>query len=438
MTTTEMPATGPRPAPAWRGGSRRRCARSSAATCRSGCAPGTARRPGRPTRREVVLRSPDAYAGCSGTRASSAPPRPTSPASSTSHGDLAAALTHVFAVARERGLSAVGRRRPRWSARSGRPPGSACSGRPPAAPAIAGQDARPAAQQLRDRRAISHHYDLSNDFYALMLDPTMAYSCGYWTSRPTRRTRVGRRAARQARPGLPQARPRARDDACSTSAAAGARSRCTPPSTSARRSPASRSPRSRRGSSTRGSPSAGWPTRSRSGSSDYRDVPEREHYDAVALDRDGRARRRGQLPDVRRGAAPLGAARRPGAGPADVAPRGQQPGGGPFIESLHRSRHAHAAGRRDRRATSRAGVSRCATSTRCVSTTCGRWRPGSTRSRPTCDRVVDLVGRGGRPGVAALPRRWRHGVPRRADGRRPDPRRAPRRRRTTLPPVRAW
>ncbi|MEV8456359.1 cyclopropane-fatty-acyl-phospholipid synthase family protein [Streptomyces sp. NPDC052095] len=33
----------------------------------------------------------------------------------------------------------------------------------------------------RDRAAISHHYDLSNDFYALLLDGSMAYSCAYWT-----------------------------------------------------------------------------------------------------------------------------------------------------------------------------------------------------------------------------------------------------------------
>ncbi|MEU3465480.1 cyclopropane-fatty-acyl-phospholipid synthase family protein [Streptomyces sp. NPDC006733] len=33
----------------------------------------------------------------------------------------------------------------------------------------------------RDRAAISHHYDLSNDFYALLLDESMAYSCAYWT-----------------------------------------------------------------------------------------------------------------------------------------------------------------------------------------------------------------------------------------------------------------
>jgi cyclopropane-fatty-acyl-phospholipid synthase len=32
----------------------------------------------------------------------------------------------------------------------------------------------------RDRAAISHHYDLGNDFYELILDPHMAYSCGWW------------------------------------------------------------------------------------------------------------------------------------------------------------------------------------------------------------------------------------------------------------------
>ena len=34
----------------------------------------------------------------------------------------------------------------------------------------------------RDRAVIAHHYDLSNDFYALILDPTMAYSCAYYAS----------------------------------------------------------------------------------------------------------------------------------------------------------------------------------------------------------------------------------------------------------------
>lgn len=36
----------------------------------------------------------------------------------------------------------------------------------------------------RDRAAIAHHYDLSNDFYMLLLGPTMAYSCAYFTGGP--------------------------------------------------------------------------------------------------------------------------------------------------------------------------------------------------------------------------------------------------------------
>ena len=37
----------------------------------------------------------------------------------------------------------------------------------------------------RDRSAISHHYDLSNAFYELLLDPHMAYSSGWWTGDPS-------------------------------------------------------------------------------------------------------------------------------------------------------------------------------------------------------------------------------------------------------------
>jgi cyclopropane-fatty-acyl-phospholipid synthase len=33
----------------------------------------------------------------------------------------------------------------------------------------------------RDRTAISHHYDVGNDFYRLVLGPSMVYSCAYWT-----------------------------------------------------------------------------------------------------------------------------------------------------------------------------------------------------------------------------------------------------------------
>lgn len=40
----------------------------------------------------------------------------------------------------------------------------------------------------RDKAAISHHYDLSNAFYQLILDPSMAYSCGYWDPSQTKPT----------------------------------------------------------------------------------------------------------------------------------------------------------------------------------------------------------------------------------------------------------
>jgi cyclopropane-fatty-acyl-phospholipid synthase len=35
----------------------------------------------------------------------------------------------------------------------------------------------------RDRQAIAYHYDVSNDFYSLWLDPNMVYSCGYFHKR---------------------------------------------------------------------------------------------------------------------------------------------------------------------------------------------------------------------------------------------------------------
>ncbi len=34
----------------------------------------------------------------------------------------------------------------------------------------------------RDREAIQHHYDVSNDFYRMFLGPTMVYSCAYFAS----------------------------------------------------------------------------------------------------------------------------------------------------------------------------------------------------------------------------------------------------------------
>ena len=33
----------------------------------------------------------------------------------------------------------------------------------------------------RDQAAVSHHYDVSNDFYELLLGETMLYSCALWS-----------------------------------------------------------------------------------------------------------------------------------------------------------------------------------------------------------------------------------------------------------------
>lgn len=97
------------------------------------------------------------------------------------HGDLGDTLTHAFAVARERGLT--GRPTPSAVLRTvATAAGLGVLGRPLPAPASQARVRGRLHSKLRDRSAISHHYDFSNDFYALLLDESMAYSCGYWTS----------------------------------------------------------------------------------------------------------------------------------------------------------------------------------------------------------------------------------------------------------------
>jgi cyclopropane-fatty-acyl-phospholipid synthase len=52
-------------------------------------------------------------------------------------------------------------------------------GRRPPAPAAESNLTGELHSKERDQAAISHHYDLSNDFYELILDPNMAYSSGF-------------------------------------------------------------------------------------------------------------------------------------------------------------------------------------------------------------------------------------------------------------------
>ncbi|MEU2289750.1 class I SAM-dependent methyltransferase [Streptomyces bacillaris] len=53
---------------------------------------------------------------------------------------------------------------------------------PPPAPPVEEVRRRTGAlhTKRRDKEAISHHYDVGNDFYALVLGPSMVYSCAYW------------------------------------------------------------------------------------------------------------------------------------------------------------------------------------------------------------------------------------------------------------------
>ncbi|WP_436756866.1 class I SAM-dependent methyltransferase [Streptosporangium sp. V21-05] len=53
-------------------------------------------------------------------------------------------------------------------------------GRPLPPPATEARLGGRAHSRSRDRAAISHHYDLSNDFYSLILDESMAYSSAYF------------------------------------------------------------------------------------------------------------------------------------------------------------------------------------------------------------------------------------------------------------------
>ena len=99
-----------------------------------------------------------------------------------------------------------------------------------------GRGAGPAALAVaRDRSAISHHYDLSNDFYAFLLDPHLAYSCAWFADGPGMPLEAAQAAKLDLvcrKVGLDTRAP-----GSSTSAAAGGRCRCMPPSTSVPGSP---------------------------------------------------------------------------------------------------------------------------------------------------------------------------------------------------------
>lgn len=100
-------------------------------------------------------------------------------------GDLVAALTQVWSQITQRRLKSV-RASPAALARLVAVAARLGALGRPLPPLAAQARVRGRLHTLsRDRAAIRHHYDLSNAFYRLILDPSMAYSCAYWEqSRP--------------------------------------------------------------------------------------------------------------------------------------------------------------------------------------------------------------------------------------------------------------
>jgi cyclopropane-fatty-acyl-phospholipid synthase len=97
-------------------------------------------------------------------------------------GDLTEALRRVWRAGRETGMP------PLTVGLADRVRAAALLARLGAIGPRPSEPAAPAARlggrvhsRSRDRAAISHHYDLSNDFYERLLDSSMAYSCGVWT-----------------------------------------------------------------------------------------------------------------------------------------------------------------------------------------------------------------------------------------------------------------
>ncbi|GAB1329232.1 class I SAM-dependent methyltransferase [Streptomyces sennicomposti] len=102
----------------------------------------------------------------------------------TVEGDLYAALALMSGLVWERGEDARGLgallRDPRARAAVR---GLVKLAGPPLPPAPPPEEVRrPGHLHTRrtDRRAISHHYDVGNDFYEIVLGPSMVYSCAYW------------------------------------------------------------------------------------------------------------------------------------------------------------------------------------------------------------------------------------------------------------------
>ena len=101
------------------------------------------------------------------------------PGDSAVAGVLAAGFRLGWAAARATPAAPTG-----WRGKAAAVAGAArlgVLGTPPAPPVSEARLTGRLHTLLRDRAAIAHHYDLSNDFYRLLLDDHMAYSSAYYT-----------------------------------------------------------------------------------------------------------------------------------------------------------------------------------------------------------------------------------------------------------------
>ena len=262
---------------------------------------------------------------------------------------LESALSHAFAVGAERGLSGV-RLSPRAMVDAIRTAADlGVLGRPPAAPASQARIKGRLHSLARDRSSISHHYDLSNEFYSLILEPQMAYSCGYHAT-PDVPLEEAQRAKLDLvctklglEPGMKMLDVGCGWGSLSLHAAEHFGAQVTGVTIAAEQKKFIDARIAERGLQDRVEIRL----------QDYREVPERDHFDAVGSLEMGEhvgATNYATYVEVLRRAVRAG---RPRAGPADVAPgrrRRQAPRRRPVHRVVHRPRHDHAAGRRDRRA----------------------------------------------------------------------------------------
>ncbi|MEV4645618.1 cyclopropane-fatty-acyl-phospholipid synthase family protein [Saccharopolyspora sp. NPDC049357] len=95
-------------------------------------------------------------------------------------GDLIDGLRRCWAAVREHELSGWGMGAREWRDVALAALRLGAVGPRPRIPAAEARLSGRLHTRWRDRAAIAHHYDVGNDFYALLLDPAMAYSCGYF------------------------------------------------------------------------------------------------------------------------------------------------------------------------------------------------------------------------------------------------------------------